>query len=575
MQSEKRSCKNCSNQFVIDPDDFSFYQKIRVPPPTLCPACRSQRRMAWRNDYRFYPRSCDYCKSDTLSLYSEDKPVTIYCPKCWWSDAWDAKDYGQKFDPSQSFFSQYRKLLDRVPTLAILNDNDIASTNCLYTNYFALGKDCYLVINSWKLENCMYSSFMVDAKDTIDSTVLLENCRDIYSSIFVDNSYKCKYTYRSSGLSDCTLCFDCRNSSNCFMSYGLRGKSYCFKNQQYSKEEYQKILDSYETNTYSGMLRARREFDEFMLQFPHKYANLRNCVNTTGEYLMNSKNARDSFIGVRFEDSRFVERGDTIKDSYDCLSGGEHELVYESSNADNSRNTYFTSYCHKCVDVAYSDSCQSCENVFGCVGLKKAQYCIFNVQYSKEEYFALKADIIKQMEQSGEWGEYFPIALSSFGYNETIAQDEHPLTKEEALRQGYKWQDVLVVTRGKETLKDIPDRIEDVPDSIAKEILACATCGRNYRLLQEELALYKRNRIPVPRECFFCRLDDLQKRKGFMKLFHRQCQCNDKASKLPTYTNTADHFHKDGPCPNEFETSYAPDRKELIYCEQCYQAEVA
>ena len=43
---------------------------------------------------------------------------------------------------------------------------------------------------------------------------------------------------------------------------------------------------------------------------------------------------------------------------------------------------------------------------------------------------------------------------------------------------------------------------------------------------------------------------------------------------LSDYQNTVEHSHHKGKCPNEFETSYAPDRPEIVYCEQCYQAEV-
>jgi hypothetical protein len=39
------------------------------------------------------------------------------------------------------------------------------------------------------------------------------------------------------------------------------------------------------------------------------------------------------------------------------------------------------------------------------------------------------------------------------------------------------------------------------------------------------------------------------------------------------YENTAKHDHENR-CPNEFETSYAPDRKEIVYCEACYLKEV-
>jgi len=48
-----------------------------------------------------------------------------------------------------------------------------------------------------------------------------------------------------------------------------------------------------------------------------------------------------------------------------------------------------------------------------------------------------------------------------------------------------------------------------------------------------------------------------------MKLWHRQCMC-DKTS----------HQHGEARCQVEFETSYAPERPEIIYCEKCYQKEV-
>ena len=32
---ETKSCQNCKNDFIIEPDDFAFYDKIKVPPPTF------------------------------------------------------------------------------------------------------------------------------------------------------------------------------------------------------------------------------------------------------------------------------------------------------------------------------------------------------------------------------------------------------------------------------------------------------------------------------------------------------------------------------------------------------------
>ncbi len=581
-QSELKKCKSCNRSFTIEPDDFSFYARINVPSPALCPDCRQRRRMTWRNDYHFYPRECALCRNRVLSVYSPEKPVPVYCTKCWWGDGWDAKEYGRTLDIEKPFFPQFKALLDKVPALAILNDNDIASVNCQYTNYFALGKNCYMVINSWKVEECMYSVCLVGAKQVVDSAVILQGGERLYHAINTDGSFNSRYVFNSAGLMNCAYCYDCRNSSGCFMSIGLRNKQYCFQNKQYSKEEYEKILESYALHTWSGAERARNEFEKFILGYPRKFASIVNSVDCTGDYLTNSKNAKHCYITVRVENSKYFERGDTIRDSYDCLSGGEQELCYDSINPDNSYMTLFTSYCHKDNDVRYSDSCESSEHCFGCVGLKNASYCILNRQYSKDEYEKTVAALVGEMKKNGEHGEFFPEKLSPFCYNESVAQDEFPKSKDEIVAQGLSWQDNFTKTEGKETLADISDNIDDVPDSILQDVLSCVSCKRNYRITPEELRFYRQNRIPVPRECFFCRLATLYKERGPVHLWIRSCMCNGKESRMadrelgdaPAYQNTSVHSHGNKPCPNEFETSYAPDREEIIYCESCYQSEV-
>ena len=562
MEAEKRNCKNCHSEFIIEPEDFGFYEKIDVPPPTRCPECRQQRRMTWRNDYNFYPRQCILCGNRLLSLYSEDKPFKILCPKCWWSDAWDPKEYFEEINFKEPFFVQFRRLMEKVPALGVLNDNNIASVNCDYTNYFALGKNCYMVINSWKVENCMYSVCLVGAKDVVDCAVLLNGGENLYHAIYTDNSSRSQYVYNSAALLDCAFCFECRGCTSCFMCFGLRNKKYCFKNEQYTKEEYDKIVEQYKLYTWSGKEKAKEEYRTFVLSKPHKYANINNCVDCTGEYLINSKNSKHCYITVRVENSKYFERGDTIKESYDCLSGGEQELCYDSINPDNSYRALFTTYCHKNTNVLYSDSCQSSENLFGCVGLKKANYCILNKQYTKEEYETLLPKIIEYIKKTGEWGEFFPTHLSPFSYNESVAQDEFPLLKEEALRMGLLWQDSFTKTRGKATLTEIPDSIRDVDGSVTKEIFECKKCQRNYKVTDEEFVFYKKNDIPIPRECFFCRLFELYKERGPVRLWHRACMCEKST-----------HKHE-GKCMNTFETSYAPERPEIVYCESCYNAEV-
>lgn len=57
----------------------------------------------------------------------------------------------------------------------------------------------------------------------------------------------------------------------------------------------------------------------------------------------------------------------------------------------------------------------------------------------------------------------------------------------------------------------------------------------------------------------------------------RQCQCAGARSSNDAYTNQSQAHTShapDQPCPNEFQTTFAPERPEIVYCERCYQAEV-
>src|SRR5665811_2187779 len=98
MNTETRNCQNCKQDFIIELDDFSFYEKIKVPPPTFCPECRTQRRFSWRNDSSLYNRRCGLCDKSVVTIYSTESQINAYCNKCWWSDKWDPSSYAQDYD---------------------------------------------------------------------------------------------------------------------------------------------------------------------------------------------------------------------------------------------------------------------------------------------------------------------------------------------------------------------------------------------------------------------------------------------------------------------------------------------
>ena len=534
-----------------------------------------------------YNRACDFCKKPIVSIYSTDKPFQVYCQKCWWSDKWNPKMYAQEYDFSKTFFEQFKELQNRVPALGLVNDDGIGSVNCEYTQDFAFSKNCYMIFIAWKLENCLYSYYLINGKNIADSAFSMGGCQYLYDTVFTEKCYKCRNVYYSTALADCAFCYDCRDCLDCFMCVGLRHKQYCFQNKQYSKEEYEKIIAGYQLSTWSGVARAKKEFEPMLLKYPRRFANLRNCVRCTGDGLIYGKNSKYCFNVQRPEDCKWVENSDTPKDSYDLSVGGELNHCYEGITPDHSYRSLFAIFSWKNTDVAYVDGCHSSKYLFGCCGLKKAQYCILNKQYTKEEYEHMLSKIKASMNEAPyadsngatyRFGEFFPAELSYFGYNESAAEEQFPLTKEAALKKGFNWQDKFQFTAGKETMKssEIPESIEEISSNILHEIFSCIECGRNFFIAPQELSFYQLMKIPLPRHCFFCRHEMRMRIQNPHELWKRKCQCAGEKSENGIYANTADHvIHpKNQPCPNEFETTYAPERPEIVYCGECYNREV-
>jgi len=62
------------------------------------------------------------------------------------------------------------------------------------------------------------------------------------------------------------------------------------------------------------------------------------------------------------------------------------------------------------------------------MGLRNKSYCIFNKQYTQEEYETLVPQLIEKMKADGEWG-FFSPAAASFPYNDSLAMEYFPVSK--------------------------------------------------------------------------------------------------------------------------------------------------
>jgi hypothetical protein len=557
----EKNCKQCGLNYDVTEEDLEFYDKIspifagkkyQIPAPMLCPQCRAQRRLAFRNERRLYHRKCDLTGKQMLSIYSADKPYKVYEHNEWWSDKWDALTFGRDFDFDRPFFEQFEELSLQVPQMNVVSENN---ENCDYCNLTANGKNNYLIFESSNNEDCLYGYWLQKCTDCTDVSFSHESelCYE------ADNCYNChnlKWSKNCRNCHDSAFLFDCAGCKNCFMCANLRQKEHCILNKQYSGEEYAKEIIQYMDGTYENLEKAKNVFKKFILNQPHRAAQIFQSENCTGDYVQESKNCTECFHAHLAEDCKYGEHvWRNSKCNMDVSTvGRDAELVYESINTGiGAFHDLFAIQCWSGTsNLIYCTNCFSSKDCFGCVGLKHKQYCILNKQYSGERYEKIVGEIIEHMRLTKEWGEFFPLNTSKFGYNETAAQEQFPLTEEEAQRVGAKWKKTEEINKYTDEKISIPDDIRNVDDTMPDKILTCDICGKNYRIIVQELEFYRNGQIPVPHICAECRHLERLKARNPNRLYVRKCT----------------------KCGKEIKTSYTPDRPEKIYCEQCYLKEV-
>ncbi|NUJ97278.1 hypothetical protein HGA92_00650 [Candidatus Gracilibacteria bacterium] len=561
--------------------------KYLIPSPTLCPDCRQQRRLSFRNERKLYKRKCDATGEDIISIYSPDKPYKVYNQDFWWSDRWDALDYGKDFDFGKSFFDQFEELMKEVP---LINLNTINNENSLYVHLSGYNKNCYLVFAGEYNEDCLYCSRIINSKNCIDN-VEISNSSLLYHCINVEN---CNNLFFSQNCKNCSFSdylYECESCSDCLFCNNLVGKKYNIFNKQFSKEEYKnekkKILSQND---------LRKMMIDLLKKSIHKSSTIINSENCIGNNIFSSKNCKKCFDTTNTEDASYTYASFKTKKIMDVTNTTEQFFGYEGMSIGyNSINSLFTiggwtsNFVYYCFDVHNSS------HLFGCIGLKNKSYCILNKQYTKSEYEVLIPKIIEHMMKTGEWGEFFPSSLSPFGYNETVAQEYYPLTRRDVIpakagiyenenissetglegkinyidREGntyktlqeagkrpvFKWSNYEAPFPKVEKIipaSKLPENIADIPDDILNWAIECEVTKKPFRIIKEELAFYRKHNLPIPRRHPDQRHLNRMSLRNPRKLFARICDN----------------------CKKDIQTTYAPERPEIVYCEECYNKEV-
>lgn len=584
MLEKTPTCQNCKKDFQITTEDFDFYTKIDVPPPTWCPECRLVRRLMFQNERTFHWRTCDLCSEKKLMIFPPEDTRQIYCSSCWWSDKWDPTGYSLDLDFTKPFLEQFKTLLFTIPVLG-LNNIPKSMVNTEYSNICSYLKNCYLLFNSDYNEYCLYSAYLERSKNCMDlvTSDLCENCYEGHGL------YKCAKTFFSTNCNECVDVWfsqNCIGCMDCFGCINLKNKQYYIFNEKYSKEDYFEKVKSFNLSSRNSLREMETRTEKYFAAQPHRYMQGLKNQAVSGDYIYNSKNVTDSYEVAESQDCRYCQLliiGGN-KDCYDyTMWGSNAERIYESMCVgDGAQNVKFSfeswapnSNMEYCWNIF-----QSSHDLFGCIGIRKGEYMILNKRYEKDEYYALVQKIKTHMnelpyvdahERVYRYGEFFPLEFSVHGYNESIAQKYFPLTKQEILQKGYRY----TPKTNREYAIDIP--FDQIPDAAAQlngdilgKILACRhkgecteQCTEAFRITEAEYEFYMQMKLPAPDLCPNCRHYARKRKRNDLHFYTGTCSC-DKTT----------HTHGSLPCATEFLTTYKQSETKNVFCEKCYQQEV-
>ena len=554
--SVSTTCKNCKNEFVIEKDDFSFYEKIKVPIPTCCPLCRKKRRFGHLMRVpKFFKKKCSAPghTEEVITIYPPSSPHKIYDFDFYQSDNWDPLSYGREVDINKSFLEQFKNFFFEIPHLPL--ERDPNTVGCEYTLGGRNGKNNYYASMTYGTNDSQYCIDARFCKDVFDCNAI-NYCELCYETVGSDKCNKCFFVDYSENCVDSYFLYDCKNCFNCYFSYNLRNKSYVFKNEQLNREEYEKRMKNIDFSDRNEIQKQKKDFEQFIKNALRRNVHNINAVNSLGDGLRETKNCFFCFRGSKGEDMKYSDIFLTSKSSMDVLNFVDGENCYESVVIFGSNNK-FCMYCRFIESSEYCVECRNCFNCFGCIGLRNKEYHIFNKPFSKDEYLSKINEIKSKMLERGEYGYFFPLEMGLVPYQSSFGQRFFILDQNKAKKLNIPWYDepssklpdAIFVDKN-----NLPIKIKDVVDDILGKIIICEENGKPFRYTHKELDFYRHMNLPLPSKSPWQRMQERTKRENGIILYPFLCpKCREVSWSI--YSEKQQKEYK-------------------IFCEKCYLKEI-
>jgi hypothetical protein len=596
---ERRDCRRCGTSFPIFLADKEMLDKLSpsiawtvlpLPFPTICHECRNRKQLVFRNERRLYRRTCDATSKPILSRYAPEYPSKVYDSDYRRSVEWDPKEYGIEYTHGK-FLEQLKQLKEVIPKVWLITVN---CQNSEYTNHCMNNKNCYIVSLTAEAEHCYYGRYLVNAFKTMD-------CFDVLDT---SHLYDCTRIIKSQ---TCIHCDDVENSENIYFSHSVKnsqniifGFNVLNKKNMIGDDE----VSEQAIAEFKEKLKSRDFYEECISKFNElrkqqliqKSVDNALCTNVIGDSLRYGENLFLCFM-MKDEngskDCRYMFDSVNIMDSMDVYSSGLSwcELLYNSQGSAHSNRSVALAMSIQTAYGYYNEECFHSDHLLGCFGIKNSSYCILNKQYSQEEWERIAVNILHELQKQGTWWDFFDTDLSGFPYNDTMVYDFYPIQRIRILDKetiinpsGHGTvtilepdkfiSDALLALWGKEQIKirwrtreneitvpdtmqrikavTLPDNIDDVDDSILDKALICEVSGVPFRVIKQELALYRKMWLPLPR-------------------LHPEMRHQQRLRRIPPktlYVRTCDA------CKKDMLSVHLQGAPYKVYCEACYDHEI-
>ncbi|MEK9157357.1 MAG: hypothetical protein AAB448_04515 [Patescibacteria group bacterium] len=496
-------------------EEAKWLKKFNVPAPKRPVLDRRRILAGFLTGYQWWWHKHPLTGKPILTYVHPATGIKVLPDKEWYAQ--DFSSFGVAWQSSKSFFEQFRALQLNVPMLA--QRNVIEPENSIAMGSFG-------DVNSYFSSSCESSkdSFFCAWSEGPDLSAEIHNVKQVTQSYRIDdafNIYNSRYVRDGADILNSAFVFYAKDLEYCFGASCKKHKKFIFFDKQLTKDEYAKEMQSIDLSCRSNVEQYRERFHKMLAEQTIWPQNMNvKDEGSSGEYVISGTNCQFCYSAV----------------------GGSHDMLWCSHTSGDSYNNAFcqlihnTSECYSCVDaqectgckfcyacgtsqnLEYCMQCYNCEDCFGCVGLQRKKFHVFNKEYSEEDYRKIVAEIKKAMLAAREYGEFFPLSFSPVYFGQSAAVLYYLATEADGKTLGALDYDPeshgaigdLSEAHNLKTTKEIPDCIDalEVDDWAGVPVLD-EHINRRFAFLKPELEFYKKYRIAPPDHHFVHRIQDM------------------------------------------------------------------